>query len=111
VSPIGLHHLAFSASSRGTVDERTAWLREQGADIESGPREYDCTPGYDAVFSTTPIGSSSSSCTGRPNAISSTRSGAWPRGWSASSRSAAEEPARAHVGPVGRGAAGSSGHA
>ena len=47
---IGLHHLAFSASSRGTVDERAAWLREQGAEIESGPEEYDYTPGYYAVF-------------------------------------------------------------
>jgi hypothetical protein len=32
------------------VDERAAWLREQGAEIESGPREYDYTPGYYAVF-------------------------------------------------------------
>jgi len=47
---VGLHHLAFSASSRAAVDERTAWLREQGAQIESGPREYDYTPGYYAVF-------------------------------------------------------------
>lgn len=47
---IGLHHLAFAASSRATVDERAAWLREQGATIESGPREYAYTPGYYAVF-------------------------------------------------------------
>jgi catechol 2,3-dioxygenase-like lactoylglutathione lyase family enzyme len=47
---VGLHHLAFSASSRATVDERAAWLREQGATIESGPKEYDYTPGYYAVF-------------------------------------------------------------
>ena len=47
---VGLHHLAFSASSRGTVDERAAWLREQGAKIESGPEEHDYTPGYYAVF-------------------------------------------------------------
>jgi catechol 2,3-dioxygenase-like lactoylglutathione lyase family enzyme len=47
---IGLHHLAFSASSRATVDERAAWLREQGAEIESGPEEYAYTPGYYAVF-------------------------------------------------------------
>ena len=47
---VGLHHLAFSASSRATVDERAAWLREQGATIESGPEEYDYTPGYYAVF-------------------------------------------------------------
>jgi catechol 2,3-dioxygenase-like lactoylglutathione lyase family enzyme len=47
---VGLHHLAFSARSRATVDERAAWLRDQGAEIESGPREYDYTPGYYAVF-------------------------------------------------------------
>ena len=47
---VGLHHLAFSASSRSAVDERAAWLRERGAQIESGPREYDYTPGYYAVF-------------------------------------------------------------
>jgi len=53
---IGLHHLAFSASSRGTVDERAAWLREHGAEIESGPEEYDYTPGYYAVFFLDPDG-------------------------------------------------------
>ena len=47
---VGLHHLAFSAASRSTVDERAAWLRAQGAEIESGPREYGYTPGYYAVF-------------------------------------------------------------
>ena len=53
---VGLHHLAFSASSRGTVDERAAWLREQGAQIESGPEEYGYTPGYYAVFFYDPDG-------------------------------------------------------
>ena len=47
---VGLHHLAFTASSRAAVDERAAWLRESGAQIESGPEEYDYTPGYYAVF-------------------------------------------------------------
>ncbi|MDQ3723397.1 MAG: VOC family protein [Actinomycetota bacterium] len=47
---VGLHHLAFGASSRASVDERAAWLRERGAVIESGPEEYDYTPGYYAVF-------------------------------------------------------------
>jgi catechol 2,3-dioxygenase-like lactoylglutathione lyase family enzyme len=47
---IGLHHLAFAASSRAAVDERSAWLREQGAPIESGPEEYAYLPGYYAVF-------------------------------------------------------------
>ncbi len=41
--------IAFAASSRALVD-RAAWLGEQGAEIESGPREYDYTPGYYAVF-------------------------------------------------------------
>lgn len=53
---VGLHHLAFRASSRGTVDERGAWLREQGAEIESGPEEYDYAPGYYAVFFYDPDG-------------------------------------------------------
>ena len=47
---VGLHHLAFSASSRATVDGRAEWLRSQGATIESGPQEYDYSPGYSAVF-------------------------------------------------------------
>jgi len=47
---VGIHHIAFSANSRGVVDERAAWLREQGATIESGPAEYAYTPGYYAVF-------------------------------------------------------------
>ena len=47
---IGLHHVAFSASSRVVVDERAAWLRDRGAQIESGPEEYGYTPGYYAVF-------------------------------------------------------------
>ena len=53
---IGLHHLAFSASSRAVVDERAAWLREQGAEIESEPREYDYVHGYYAVFFFDPDG-------------------------------------------------------
>ncbi len=53
---IGLHHLAFSASTRATVDERAAWLREQGAEIESGPEEYEYSPGYYAVFFYDPDG-------------------------------------------------------
>lgn len=53
---IGLHHLAFRAASREAVDERAAWLRAQGAEIESGPREYDYTPGYYAVFFRDPDG-------------------------------------------------------
>ena len=53
---IGVHHLCFNAASREIVDERTEWLREQGARIESEPREYDYTPGYYAVFLYDPDG-------------------------------------------------------
>jgi glyoxylase I family protein len=38
------------------VDERAEWLRNQGARIESGPAEYDYTPGYYAVFFYDPDG-------------------------------------------------------
>lgn len=53
---IGLHHLAFNAPSRAAVDARAAWLRDQGAEIESGPTEYDYAPGYYAVFFHDPDG-------------------------------------------------------
>ncbi len=53
---VGIHHIAFAASSRARVDERAAWLRDQGAEIESGPREYDYTPGYYALFLYDPDG-------------------------------------------------------
>ena len=53
---VGLHHLAIEAESRELVDERAAWLREVGAEIESGPEEYDYVPGYYAVFFYDPDG-------------------------------------------------------
>lgn len=53
---VGIHHIAFAVSSRALVDERADWLRRQGAEIESGPREYDYTPGYYAVFLHDPDG-------------------------------------------------------
>jgi glyoxylase I family protein len=53
---IGIHHIAFRASGREQVDERAAWLRERGAEIESEPREYDYSPGYYAVFFYDPDG-------------------------------------------------------
>jgi glyoxylase I family protein len=53
---IGLHHLAFEAWSRSGVDERAAWVREQGVEIESGPQEYAYSPGYYAVFFYDPDG-------------------------------------------------------
>jgi catechol 2,3-dioxygenase-like lactoylglutathione lyase family enzyme len=53
---IGLHHLAFSALSRAVVDEIAKVARELGAEIESGPEEYDYTPGYYALFVHDPDG-------------------------------------------------------
>lgn len=53
---VGIHHICFNASSRSLVDERARWLREQGAQIESGPEEYGYTPGYYAVFLHDPDG-------------------------------------------------------
>src|SRR5438067_13792036 len=35
---VGLHHLAFEASSRSVVDERAEWLRSAGAELESEPQ-------------------------------------------------------------------------
>ena len=53
---VGLHHLALEASSRAAVDERAAWLRSHGVEIESGPEEYGYSPGYYAVFFFDPDG-------------------------------------------------------
>jgi catechol 2,3-dioxygenase-like lactoylglutathione lyase family enzyme len=53
---IGIHPIAFAASSRAVVDERAEWLRARGATIESGPKEYGYTPGYYAVFLYDPDG-------------------------------------------------------
>ncbi|MFN2471907.1 MAG: VOC family protein [Gaiellaceae bacterium] len=53
---VGMHHLAFEASSRAAVDERAEWLGVQGAEIESGPQEYGYSPGYYAVFFFDPDG-------------------------------------------------------
>ena len=52
----GLHHLALEALSRAAVDERAAWLRATGAEIESGPQEYAYQLGYYAVFFYDPDG-------------------------------------------------------
>ncbi len=53
---VGLHHLAVEAVSRAAVDERTAWLRDAEAEIESGPQEYAYQLGYYAVFFYDPDG-------------------------------------------------------
>jgi glyoxylase I family protein len=53
---IGVHHVCFDVPSREVVDERARWLAAQGTAIESGPREYEYTPGYYAVFFPDPDG-------------------------------------------------------
>jgi catechol 2,3-dioxygenase-like lactoylglutathione lyase family enzyme len=53
---VGVHHVAFEVDSREAVDERAEWLRAQGAQIESGPEEYDYREGYYAVFFYDPDG-------------------------------------------------------
>jgi len=53
---VGVHHIAFEAWSRGTVDERADWLVERDAEIESGPEEYGYSRGYYAVFFFDPDG-------------------------------------------------------
>jgi catechol 2,3-dioxygenase-like lactoylglutathione lyase family enzyme len=53
---VGLHHLAFEATSRAVVDERAEWLRSTGAKLESEPQGYTYEPGYYAVFFFDPDG-------------------------------------------------------
>ena len=53
---VGLHHLAFEATSRAVVDERAEWLRATGARLESEPQGYTYEPGYYAVFFFDPDG-------------------------------------------------------
>jgi glyoxylase I family protein len=53
---VGVHHVCFDVRSRELVDERARWLEGQNVAIESGPREYDYTPGYYAVFFYDPDG-------------------------------------------------------
>jgi glyoxylase I family protein len=53
---VGVHHVCFDVPSREVVDERAEWLRTHGAEIESGPAEYEYTPGYYAVFFYDPDG-------------------------------------------------------
>ncbi len=53
---LGIHHICLDVRTREVVDERADWLRGRGAEIESGPAEYDYTPGYYAVFFYDPDG-------------------------------------------------------
>jgi glyoxylase I family protein len=52
----GMHHVAFRCASRELVQERARWLKQRGAEISSGPREFDYYPGYFAVFFFDPDG-------------------------------------------------------
>ena len=51
---VGLHHLAFEASSRAVVDERADWLRERGPSSRAGPRSTATSPATTPSSSTTP---------------------------------------------------------
>jgi glyoxylase I family protein len=53
---VGIHHIALAARSRTQVDERTAWVKANGATIEDEPREWHYTPGYYASFFRDPDG-------------------------------------------------------
>jgi catechol 2,3-dioxygenase-like lactoylglutathione lyase family enzyme len=53
---LGLHHLAFAAPDRDTVDAIARWLHDGGHEIESGPQEHEYGPGYYAVFFYDPDG-------------------------------------------------------
>jgi glyoxylase I family protein len=53
---VGLHHLAFEASSRELVDERLRWAKEKGLAIENEPQEWPYLPGYYAGFFHDPDG-------------------------------------------------------
>jgi catechol 2,3-dioxygenase-like lactoylglutathione lyase family enzyme len=53
---VGLHHLAFEASTRERVDERFEWALEHGLEIENAPREWPYAPGYYATFFHDPDG-------------------------------------------------------
>jgi catechol 2,3-dioxygenase-like lactoylglutathione lyase family enzyme len=53
---VGLHHLAFEASSREGVEERYRWAVEQGVEIENVPQEWPYVQGYYATFFHDPDG-------------------------------------------------------
>jgi glyoxylase I family protein len=53
---VGLHHLAFEAASRESVDERYRWALEQGVEIENEPQVWPYVPGYYATFFHDPDG-------------------------------------------------------
>ncbi len=53
---VGLHHVAFAASSREDVDALFQALKSSGAEILSGPEEQPGMPGYYAMYFLDPNG-------------------------------------------------------
>jgi catechol 2,3-dioxygenase-like lactoylglutathione lyase family enzyme len=54
---IGLHHLCLEVPSAEALETAAARLRELGATVTDGPREFpEYRPGYTAVFFTDPDG-------------------------------------------------------
>ena len=53
---VGLHHLAFEASSKEMVDERFRWAVAQGVAIEDQPQERSYVAGCYATFFHDPDG-------------------------------------------------------
>ncbi len=53
---VGLHHLAFEASSREMVEERYRWALARGLAIENEPQEWPYVAGYYATFFHDPDG-------------------------------------------------------
>jgi catechol 2,3-dioxygenase-like lactoylglutathione lyase family enzyme len=53
---IGLHHVAFEATSRAVVDDVLRLAAERGLEIENEPREWPYRPGYYAGFFHDPDG-------------------------------------------------------
>jgi glyoxylase I family protein len=52
----GLHHFAFNADSRETVDRCYDLLCREGIEVLDAPAVYDYLPGYYAVFFADPDG-------------------------------------------------------
>ena len=54
---VGLHHVCLEAATREALEAAGAWLREQGATVTDGPREFpEYRDGYWAVFFEDPDG-------------------------------------------------------
>ena len=54
---IGMHHLCLEAGTKEALEAAAVRLRELGATITDGPREFpEYRPGYTAVFFTDPDG-------------------------------------------------------